>query len=438
MTGTPTPAPSRTGARAGHVGRALGALPPGTLAVGAGVVALGVSSYGFLALAGRGLGPDRFAVLSVLWVVVNTAGPGLFVPLEQEVARAVAARRATGLGTREVVRTAGRVALVAGGALTAALLLAAPLLRDELLAGSAGLVGALLLAVWALAAAHLSRGAMAGTARFGAYGAQLGTEASVRLLLGAALVGVGVSTVLPYGLLLGLAVLVAMLATVPGLRGALPPGPRAPVSEISVNLGLLLGASLLSQAVANAGPVVVQLSDPDDAAAAGRFLAAFVVARVPLFLFASVQAALLPRLAALVAQGDLPGFAGALRRILVVVSGVGIVGVLGALAVGPEVVRLLFGDDFALPRDQMTLLGVGAGLFMVATVLGQACVALGRHASTVVGWAAGAVGLGVATALVPGAVPRAVWGLVVATAAATLVLGVLVRFGTAAAGRAAP
>jgi O-antigen/teichoic acid export membrane protein len=414
---------------------ALHALPPGTLAVGAGVLGLGLSSYGFLVLAGRGLGSERFAVLSVFWVIVYTVGPGLFVPLEQEVARAVAARRATGVGNREVVRTAGRVALLAASVLTVALLVAAPLLRDKLFAGSSALLGALLLAVWALCAAHLSRGAMAGTGRFGAYGAQLGTEATVRLVLCAALVAAGITVVLVYGIVLGLAVVVALVATVPALRGELPPGPRAPASELSTNLGLLLTASLLSQAVANAGPVVVQLADPDDAAAAGRFLAAFVVARVPLFLFASVQAALLPRLTTLAAQGELTGFRRALRRILVVVVGVGAVGVLGSLTVGPEAVRLFFGDDFALARTEMALLALGAGLFMVATVLAQACLALGRHASTVIGWAAGAAALAVATALVPGAVSRATWGFVAAAAVAGAALAVLVRRDSAAAAR---
>ena len=432
MTARLPPVGARTGTRART---ALGALPPGTLAVGAGVLGLGLSSYGFLVLAGRGLGPERFAVLSVLWVIVYTVGPGLFVPLEQEVARAVAARRATGVGTREVVRTAGRVALLGACALTVALLVAAPLLRDELFAGSSALLGALLLAVWALCAAHLSRGAMAGTGRFGAYGAQLGTEATVRLVLCAALVVAGVTAVLPYGLLLGLAVAVALVATVPALRGKLPPGPRAPASELSTNLGLLLTASLLSQAVANAGPVVVQLADSDDAAAAGRFLAAFVVARVPLFLFASVQVALLPRLTTLAAQGELTGFDRALRRILTVVVGIGAVGVIGSLTVGPEAVLLFFGEDFTLARTEMALLALGAGLFMVATVLAQACLALGRHASMVVGWAAGAAALAVATAAVPGAVPRAAWGFVAATTVAGATLAVLVRHAFAATAR---
>ena len=68
-------------------------LPAGVVGVGGGLVVLGVCSYAFLALAGRALSPADFATLSVLWALVYTVGPGLFLPLEQEVARALADRR---------------------------------------------------------------------------------------------------------------------------------------------------------------------------------------------------------------------------------------------------------------------------------------------------------------------------------------------------------
>lgn len=42
-------------------------LPEGTLAVGAGLIVSGVTSYGFLAISARALGPERYAPLGVLW-----------------------------------------------------------------------------------------------------------------------------------------------------------------------------------------------------------------------------------------------------------------------------------------------------------------------------------------------------------------------------------
>lgn len=418
--------------------RLLRSLPPGTLAVGTGVVVLGASAYAFLVLAGRGLGVERFAELSVLWVLVFTVGPGLFVPLEQEVGRAVAARRSRGEAPGPLVRLAARVAVGAAVAVTVVLLLSAPLLVPRVVDGS--LLLALLVAVWALCAAHLSRGVLAGTGRFSHYGAQLGVEGLLRVLVCLLLVLAGVTTVLAYGLLLGLATAVAVAVTAGGLRGVRSAGPPASGRELSQNLGLLLAGSVLAQALVNLGPVLVQLLAPaSDSGAAGRFLAASVLTRVPLLLFAAVQAALLPRLSALAAQGRAAEFRSALLRIVLLVGALGLAGALVLAAAGPELVRLLFGSGFALSRGQLGLLALGSAIYMVAMVLSQAHIALERHGTAALGWAAGVLALGLATLLGDGVVDRVVWAFVLGTVASLAVLVALLprsqragRSGTAA------
>lgn len=72
-------------------------LPPGTLAVGGGLVISGLA-YGFLSLAARSLGSTRYTPVALLWSFVSVAAPGLCLPLEQQVPRGVAARRVRGLG----------------------------------------------------------------------------------------------------------------------------------------------------------------------------------------------------------------------------------------------------------------------------------------------------------------------------------------------------
>lgn len=406
--------------------RLLRSVPPGTLSVGAGVVTLGASAYAFLVLAGRGLGVERFAQLSVLWVLVFTVGPGLFVPLEQEVGRAVAARRARAEEPGPLVRLAARVAVGSAAAVTAALLLAAPVLVPQVFDGSRGLLAALVVAVWALCAAHLSRGVLAGTGRFGHYGAQLGVEGLLRVLACLALVLAGVTAVLAYGLLLGVATALAVAVTVSGLRGVRRAGPAASGRELSQNLGLLLAGSVLAQALINLGPVLVKvLSPPEDAGAAGQFLAGSVLTRVPLLLFASVQASLLPRLSALAAEGRSREFRSTLARIALLVGAAGGAGVVVSFAVGPELVRLLFGGGFELGRSELGLLALGAALYMVAVVLSQAHIALERHGTSTAGWAAGVAGLALATLLGSGVVERVVWAFVLGTATALVVLAVL-------------
>ena len=70
-----------------------------------------------------------------------------------------------------------------------------------------------------------------------------------------------------------------------------------------------------------------------------QFAYGVLLARIPLFMFQAVQAALLPRLSRLAATGELDEFRAGLRRLLMVVLAVGVVGTLGALVLGPFVDR---------------------------------------------------------------------------------------------------
>lgn len=398
-------------------------MPPGTLPVGVGVLGLGVSAYVFLVLAGRGLGPHAFATLSAVWVLVYTAGPGLFVPLEQEVGRAVSARLAVGQGAAPVLLLGRRVTIVAAAIVTMLLALPSSLVLDRVLDGSWLLLAALGIAVWALAGAHLSRGVLSGTGQFTRYGAQLATEGALRALACLGLVALSVRSAEPYGLVLGTATLVAVLFTVRGAAHGLGDGPPASVRELSHNLGLLLTASVLSQCMANYGPLAVKLlARPDEQVLAGNFLAGVVVARVPLFMFASVQAVLLPRLAALAARERTREFRRALAGLCALVAAVGLMGILAALAVGPEGLRLVFGPQFALSRLDLVLLAASSAVFMLAVVLSQSLVALERHAAPAMAWALGALVVVVVTVVAPGLLLRVELGMLAGTTATALAL----------------
>ena len=75
------------------IDRARGAVPEGTFAVGAGLLIAAVTAYVFVILALRGLGNRSGAAFSTFWALIYVAGPGFFLPLEQEVGRALAHRR---------------------------------------------------------------------------------------------------------------------------------------------------------------------------------------------------------------------------------------------------------------------------------------------------------------------------------------------------------
>ncbi|HVF14547.1 MAG TPA: hypothetical protein VM942_08105 [Acidimicrobiales bacterium] len=415
----------------------------GTAAVAAGLVVLGLTAYGFLVVTARALGPEAYAPLSALWAIVFLLGPGCFVPIEQELARSLAARRAAGLGGGPVIRQAAALGGTALVVLTALCAVAGFVLLDQLFDGQSLLVVGLLLSLAGYFAEHLVRGVLAGHGRFRPYGVALAAEGTVRLIGCAVLAGLGVATAGPYGIVLGAAPLLAAAVALRGNRGLAPPGPDADRREVTVALGWLLAGSVLAQVMANAGPVAVKLLAADDERAeAGRFLAALIVARVPMFLFQAVLAPALPRLARMAAAGDRPGFDSGLRRLLVVVVGLGAAGTLGALVAGPLVVRTLFGPDFELPTRDLAVLALGCAAYLLALTLGQALIAVSGQGRVALAWLAGVVAFGTVTALGSDLLTRVELGLlagsiVAAAAMAGLLLPVLAhRVGPAPAAAA--
>jgi O-antigen/teichoic acid export membrane protein len=367
-------------------------LPTGSVVIGVGLLVAGLSAYGFIALSTRMLGKIEAAPLSAQWSLVFLLGPGLFLPIEQEVSRALAHRRARGLGGAPVVRRAATIGVGLVLATLIVLIASARWSVDRLfdhqlllLVGLAlGLVGAL--------AGHLTRGCLSGTSNFKAYGTYLGADGSIRLLGCLACALIGVSTAGWYGIAVGAAGLLAVPVALRVQRPRLEPGPEAAWAEISTALGYLLTASLFAFTLMNIGPVAVKLlATSAQTEQAGRFLSAVVVARIPLFLFQAIQAALLPKLTGLASAGRLGDFRIGLRRLLVVVAGLAVVGTVVGYLLGPMVVRMMSGPEFQMESRTMGMLAAGSGFYMLALAVAQAVIALGGHRDQVIGWASGLV-----------------------------------------------
>ena len=156
--GTLAACPRRTGSTITRLAQ-RNPLPEGTLAVGAGLIVSGLAIYGFFAITGRVLSDEQFAPVSQVWFATFILAPGFFLPLEQEVGRALAHRRALGQGAMPVVKRA--VVLAIGLAILVDLVLLAlsPFLIDEFFSGKWGLVPALLLGVHGLRRHALRPGA---------------------------------------------------------------------------------------------------------------------------------------------------------------------------------------------------------------------------------------------------------------------------------------
>lgn len=375
---------------------AVALLPPGTALVGAGTAVLGLAGYVQLAVAGHVLDTDHMAGLSVLWTLVFSVGLGLFFPVEQEITRLVASRVVAG----------GRVAPVLRRGLATSLLLlavvcalAAALARpvaDKLFDGDTELVWALCAAFGGLSVAHVTRGVLAGTGRFRAYGFQLGLDGTLRVLFSAVLAVMGVTDPLPYAAVLALPTLLSVLVTGPHVlraAGHWSGGERMPWRALVVGLAALVPSTLLAQALVNASVVSAELISPDDTDFITALLSAVVLARVPLFVFGSLQASLLRGLSAAMAAGDRVTYRQLLLRTTAFTLLLGGSGGLVAVVVGPWLVPRLFGSPHLLGAADFAWLSGGTLLYMLASVHGQVLQTAGGHRRQLAAWAAGIAAL---------------------------------------------
>jgi O-antigen/teichoic acid export membrane protein len=415
--------------RPGPEGEQRNPLPEGTLAVGAGLLVSGVSAYAFLKIARDALGgteSDASLSLTLLWFLTFILAPGFFLPLEQEVGRALAHRRALGQGSRPIIAKAAVLGIALAAVLVVVTAASAPVTSDQLFHGSLALSGCLALAIVGYGLTHFTRGVLSGSDEFGRYGFLLGADGALRVAGCVVLAVAGVEVAGWYGLLVGLPPLVAAALAVRGRRNLLTPGPAAKWSELTPNLGWLLAGSFLAASLVNAGPLAAKLiADDSQKELVNHFSAGVLISRIPLFLFQAVQAALLPKLAKLAATGEYGAFREGFRRLLIVVTGVGVLGTVGAAAVGPIAIKVFNAE---LGRRDLTLLALGSAIYMLAVALAQALIALHHHAKVAAGWLTAMVMFAAVTAVGgDDLLLRVELALVVGPVAALAMFGVALR-----------
>jgi O-antigen/teichoic acid export membrane protein len=378
-------------------------VPEGTYAVGLGLIVAGVTTYAFQILSFRGLSKTDYAALNGLWIFVFVVAPGFFLPLEQEVGRAVADRRARGIGGGPVVRKAAFAGTVLTASLIVLTLVASAVfpLVDRLFHGQEVLLVCFVIALATYAVQHLTRGTLSGNGRFGPYGMILAVEGIVRIVPLLILVVLGIEDLVWYGLALAVPPLIASLVALRGQHHLVDPGPEAEWSELSTNLSLLFFGSLTAQTLSYSAALgaIVLANGKAEREAAADFIVGFFLARIPILLFQAVQAALLPKLAGLAGAGQHADFKSGLRKLVFIVVGIGALGVLGGVTIGPEIGKILFGESFQLDRVDLGLLFAGSAAFILALTLAQALIALQGHGRALIAWVVGlAIAVGVIAA----------------------------------------
>ena len=392
----------------------------------AGLVSQAITTYLVLVLAGRTLGAASFGPLSALYVLLTSIATGLFLPLEQEVARLRGDQRGRQVWDSSLLRRATRLALVGAAVAVAVVLVALPA-SLTLLGHSPWLVVDLCVALPAYAWCFSMRGELAGRRQLTRYGVQLGVEGGFRLVGTAALALAAVHSVGAYGALFAAAPWVAGGVSAIGWQRPDAAGPAAAPTRLLRPVGVLVLSCLASQLLINAGPLVVALlAGSTERARVGAFLAALVVVRVPVFLFTAVQPSFLPAIAEHSAADRRDAFVRLIGRVLGGAAGLALLSSAAAVALGPWLLRTFFAFRAAgssISRWTFGEMTVSVGLFLGAAVLAQALLGRGRHTAPLVGWLAGLVGLTVGTVAGTSAVSRAGTGFLVGALTATVTLG---------------
>jgi O-antigen/teichoic acid export membrane protein len=202
--------------------------------------------------------------------------------------------------------------------------------------------------------------------------------------------------------------------------------------------GWVSGIMLAEQTLLNAAVLTVAATSPDKALV-GVVFEVLLIARAPLQLFQAIQTSLLPHLTGLETNAGHDAFARAIRITVLAIALFATLVALGLLAIGPFVMRHLFGQHESYGRIGLALVGVGMGLHLTSGALNQAALARNRARAAALCWllAAGAFLAWMLTPAVANQLTRAEIGYAAATGLLALLLWTLYRQGPGAVDRSA-
>ena len=405
-----------------------GALPEGAVTIAIGLIIAGAATYAFFRVGASALGGDEeFAPIAAMWFAMFALAPGFFLPIEQELGRALAHRRALGDGGRPVVTKIAALTLVVSIVVIIGLTISSPWLTGSYFSGDWLMFAALIIGFLSYAPVHLSRGICSGQGRFTPFAVVVASDGVMKIVGTVALTAIGITAVGAYAFAIAVAPLFAVVAI--GLRGSLrtEPGPPAQWREITQNFGWLLLGTACAAVLLNAGPIAANiLASENEADAVTRFSYGVLLARVPLFMFQAIQASLLPRLARLAAQRSFDEFRRGLRLLVIVVAAIGVAGTIFGALLGPWTLRLVYDAD--LGGRTLAMLALSSALYMMALAVSQAVLALKDHAYVALGWVISLITFVIGTWLSSDDVfQRIEIGLVASSAAAVIAFGLRLR-----------
>jgi O-antigen/teichoic acid export membrane protein len=364
----------------------------GTVAIVAGTAVSALSVYLYQVISARSLGSEAFAAVGVMWTVSFLVFTVLNIPVEQYITRRLTLGGGRWLPDRRAVLTAA-TPLVAGVVLGTGF---TAMTLDRFFGGSMGFVVVAVAILTVRCFLTLGRSFLAGRRRFIAYGVIVALE-------GVALVGLSVVVVtidpspLTFSAILAIAPLVVFLARPLSMTVGL----RVLADRVPAGagfLGALVVATAAGQIILAAEPVIVSFVG-GTATAVSVIFVTFTLFRGPVTSAYNLIARVLPDFTVLAAERDEHRLNTWAERIGMAGLAMAVVFGAGGWVLGPFVVELLYGEEFAPSSLVAGLAAAAVGCALASLFLNQIFVARGETGRLAVVWigalVAAAVSLGV-------------------------------------------
>lgn len=352
---------------------------PGTGFMVAGGLIGALGAYVFQVYGGRVLGTEGFAPIAALWTVFFILATVLMVPVEQYVTREVASgRKAIPFDLKPAMGMAA-IGSVLGGAFVLVTL-------ERLFDGDPQYVAQIALLMVGYAFLFVGKGVLAGSRRFTGVGWVMIVETVARLVAGVvALQLVADAASLGWAMVLGgFAVL--------GLRWWRYDTGEDRVRHLPARpfLAGYAGGTASSQLLLGGAPIAVAALGGSGALFSVIFVT-FTLYRAPLTLIFALQGRILPYLVVLAGDASFEKLSRIARYVVFGGFGLALLGGLAGWVVGPEVVSILFGAEFAPTSGVAMLAAAGVVAAASAQVASQVLVAEGRTSRLSMAWLGGLV-----------------------------------------------
>ena len=398
----------------------------GVVSMSVASVIAAASGYLVLVLVARVIPPAANAEFLVFWSLLF-ASLGVLGGLQQEATRAVGTAE---LSVRCKPRGRARVfpwSMVIGAALAVVVAVASPWWRPTLLSNESGSGAALVLCAGALLyGGHLTLvGVLAGRRQWSVSALLIGGESLLRLAavgvaatVGAGLYGLEVAVVSSTVFWIGMLLVSRTLRCATTARADVPP------ARLAARAAQAMLAAVGSAALIVGFPTLLRLSSTSDEwAAAAPLVLGISLTRAPLLIPLNAFQGVAIRYF-LDPHHDRGA---ALRRVLLVLCGAGVVAASLALVVGPPLMVAFFGPQYRVGGPLLGALVLASTVLAALVVCGSGVLALGRHGAYVTGWLA-ATAIVVAILFLPLDIEaRAVFSLVAGPALGTAVFVAALR-----------